>query len=101
MNQDSGEPGTRKSDIKLSVGLLKALIPEVLHVYLYHPCSMDEPRSANIKESPARLEAGKKAFEAAGIKQKAFYMVMGRYDMVTIAEAPEPEPVESKQTTWS
>jgi len=42
-----------------------------------------------IKESPSRLEAGKKAFEAAGIKQKVFYMVMGRYDMVTIAEAPD------------
>ena len=42
-----------------------------------------------IKESPSRLEAGKKAFEGAGIKQKAFYMVMGRYDMVTIAEAPD------------
>ena len=42
-----------------------------------------------IKESPSLLEAGKKAFEAAGIKQKAFYMVMGRYDMVTIAEAPD------------
>jgi uncharacterized protein with GYD domain len=33
-----------------------------------------------IKESPARLAAGKKAFEAAGIKLRAFYMVMGRYD---------------------
>ena len=55
----------------------------------------------NIKESPSRLEAGKKAFEAAGIKQKAFYMMMGRCDMVTIAEAPELEPVENKQTTWS
>ena len=42
-----------------------------------------------IKESPSRLEAAKKAFEGAGIKQKAFYMVMGRYDMVTIAEAPD------------
>jgi uncharacterized protein with GYD domain len=42
-----------------------------------------------IKESSSRLEAGKKAFEAAGIRQKAFYMVMGRYDMVTIAEAPD------------
>ena len=42
-----------------------------------------------IKESPSRLEAGKKAFAAAGIKQTAFYMVMGRYDMVTIAEAPD------------
>ena len=42
-----------------------------------------------IKESPSRLEAGKKAFEAAGIKLKAFYMVMGQYDQVTIAEAPD------------
>jgi uncharacterized protein with GYD domain len=42
-----------------------------------------------IKESPSRLEAGKKAFEAAGIKLKAFYMVMGQYDQVSIAEAPD------------
>src|SRR6516162_59056 len=42
-----------------------------------------------IKESPSRLEAGKKAFEAAGIKLRAFYMVMGRYDQVSIAEAPD------------
>jgi len=42
-----------------------------------------------IKESPSRLEAGKKAFEAAGIKLRAFYMVMGQYDQVTIAEAPD------------
>src|SRR3954453_17551023 len=42
-----------------------------------------------VGESPSRLEAGRKAFEAAGIKMKDFYMVMGRYDMVTIAEAPD------------
>jgi uncharacterized protein with GYD domain len=42
-----------------------------------------------IKESPSRLEAGKKAFEAAGIKLRAFYMVMGQYDQVSIAEAPD------------
>jgi len=36
-----------------------------------------------INESPSRLEAGKKAFEAAGIK------LMGRYDQVSIAEAPD------------
>jgi uncharacterized protein with GYD domain len=42
-----------------------------------------------IKESPSRLEAGKKAFEADGIKLKAFYLVMGRYDQVSIAEAPD------------
>jgi uncharacterized protein with GYD domain len=42
-----------------------------------------------IKESPSRLEAGTKAFEAAGIKLKAFFMVMGQYDQVSIAEAPD------------
>ena len=42
-----------------------------------------------IKDSPSRLDAGKKAFEAAGIKLRAFYMVMGQYDQVTIAEAPD------------
>jgi uncharacterized protein with GYD domain len=42
-----------------------------------------------IKESALRLEAGRKAFEAAGIKLRAFYMVMGQYDQVSIAEAPD------------
>jgi uncharacterized protein with GYD domain len=42
-----------------------------------------------IRESPTRLEAGRKAFEAAGVKLKEFYMVMGQYDMLTIAEAPD------------
>jgi len=42
-----------------------------------------------IKESPSRLEAGKKAFESVGIKLKAFYMVMGQYDQISIAEAPD------------
>jgi uncharacterized protein with GYD domain len=43
----------------------------------------------NVKQSPSRLDAGKKAFEAAGVKMKEFYMVMGQYDMVFVAEAPD------------
>jgi uncharacterized protein with GYD domain len=43
----------------------------------------------NIKESPSRLDAGRKAFEAAGVKLKEFYMVMGHYDMVIVTEAPD------------
>lgn len=43
----------------------------------------------NIKQSPARLEAAKQAFEAANVKMKDFYMVTGQYDMVTILEAPD------------
>jgi uncharacterized protein with GYD domain len=42
-----------------------------------------------IKESPARLDAGRKAFAAAGIQIKEFYMVMGQYDMVIVGEAPD------------
>jgi uncharacterized protein with GYD domain len=37
----------------------------------------------NIKQSPSRLDAARKGFEAAGAKMKDFYMVTGRYDMVT------------------
>lgn len=42
-----------------------------------------------IKDGPARLEAAKKTFEAAGAKLKAVYMTMGRYDAVAVAEAPD------------
>src|ERR1035438_7605003 len=43
----------------------------------------------NIKQSPSRLDAARKAFEAAGVKLKDFYMVTGQYDMVTIVEASD------------
>ena len=43
----------------------------------------------NIKQSPSRLDAAKKGFEAAGAKWKDFYMVTGRYDMVAVVEAPD------------
>jgi len=45
----------------------------------------------NVKDSPQRLEAVKKAVEAAGGKWIGFYMTMGRYDMVVIMEAPSDE----------
>jgi len=41
----------------------------------------------NITESPSRLDAARKAFQAAGVTLKDFYMVTGRYDMVIISEA--------------
>jgi uncharacterized protein with GYD domain len=43
----------------------------------------------NIKQSPARLDAARKAYEAAGVKMKEFYMVTGHYDMVAILDAPD------------
>jgi uncharacterized protein with GYD domain len=46
-----------------------------------------------IKESPARLDAAKKAFKAMGAELKQWYLVMGQYDAVVIAEAPDDETV--------
>jgi uncharacterized protein with GYD domain len=44
----------------------------------------------NIKDSPSRLDAARKAFQAVGVTLKEFYMVTGRYDMVVlISEAPD------------
>jgi len=45
----------------------------------------------NIKESPARLDKAKQAFRAMGGELKEFYLVMGRYDAVAVAEAPDDE----------
>ena len=45
----------------------------------------------NIKESPARLDAAKQAFQAMGAELKEFYLVMGQYDAVVISEGPDDE----------
>jgi uncharacterized protein with GYD domain len=46
-----------------------------------------------IKESPSRLDQVRKAYEAAGAKLKDFYLVMGEYDIVIVAEAPNDDVV--------
>jgi uncharacterized protein with GYD domain len=45
----------------------------------------------NIKESPARLDAAKKAFQAAGGEIKQFFLAMGKYDIVIISEGSSDE----------
>ena len=52
-----------------------------------------EKGAANIKESPARIEAARKAVEAAGGKFLAWYLTMGQYDFVLISEAPNATAV--------
>jgi len=47
----------------------------------------------NVKESPARLDAAKQAFQSMGAKVKEFYLVTGQYDAVLVAEAPDDETV--------
>lgn len=46
---------------------------------------------AKIKESPARLDAAKKAAEKAGGKIHAWYLTMGKYDALVISEFPNDE----------
>jgi uncharacterized protein with GYD domain len=43
----------------------------------------------NIKQSPSRLDAARKGFEAAGVRMKDFYMVTGQYDMIAVVDAPD------------
>ena len=47
----------------------------------------------NMKESPARLDAAKELFKSMGAELKSFHLVMGQYDAVVIAEAPDDETV--------
>ena len=52
-------------------------------------CHWTQKGVENAKESPSRLDAAKKSFKAAGGELSAFYMTLGRYDFITIAEFPD------------
>ena len=43
----------------------------------------------NIKQSPSRLDAARKGFEAVGVRMKDFYMVTGQYDMIAVVDASD------------
>jgi uncharacterized protein with GYD domain len=43
----------------------------------------------NVRESPKRLDAAKKALADMGGSFKEFYLTMGDYDMVAVCEAPD------------
>jgi uncharacterized protein with GYD domain len=45
----------------------------------------------NIKEAPQRMDVFKQTIEAAGGKLIAFYFTMGKYDIVTVIDAPSDE----------
>jgi len=63
-------------------------MPHYIALYRYTQKGIE-----HIKESPARLDAAKKAMEAAGGKLIGFYLTMGQYDAVGIAEFPNDEAV--------
>lgn len=45
----------------------------------------------DVGDSPARLDKVKELYTSLGAEIKAFYMTMGRCDMVVIAEIPDDE----------
>lgn len=49
--------------------------------------------AAKVKESPKRLDAGRKAFQKLGVQIKDTYLTMGRYDLVCVIEGPDDQAV--------
>ncbi|MHA2223998.1 MAG: GYD domain-containing protein [Candidatus Hodarchaeales archaeon] len=47
----------------------------------------------NMKDSPKRLEAAQTVAKSFGGEIKQFYLTMGRYDFVSVVEAPSNEAV--------
>jgi len=45
----------------------------------------------SIKDAPARIAEGMKAWEAMGGKTLSFHLTMGPYDYVAVVEAPSDE----------
>ncbi|WP_263365821.1 GYD domain-containing protein [Edaphobacter bradus] len=54
-------------------------------------CRWTQQGAQKVKESPARLDAARKAFQTGGVKMLHFFMTTGKYDMVIISEAPNDE----------
>jgi uncharacterized protein with GYD domain len=47
----------------------------------------------NVKESPKRHDAFKQLCESMGAKVEGVYLTLGRYDLIVIFDAPNPEIV--------
>jgi uncharacterized protein with GYD domain len=45
----------------------------------------------NIKDTPTRLEAAKQAMRDAGGRMIFWYMTLGEYDFISVAELPDAE----------
>ena len=47
----------------------------------------------SVKESPKRLEGAKALLRSLGCELKAFFLLLGRYDVMYIVEAPNDEAI--------
>lgn len=55
----------------------------------------------NIKDSPQRAEAARKAIRDMGGDMKGLYLTMGGYDLIAILEAPSDEVIAKFVITLS
>jgi len=62
-------------------------------------CRYTQQGVQTIKESPARLDAARKAFAADGVKLLHMYLVTGSHDIVLIAEAANDEAIAKAMLT--
>ena len=54
---------------------------------------------ANVHQSPDRLEEAKGLFEALGGELRDFYLTMGQYDVVIVADFPNDEAASTANLT--
>lgn len=60
------------------------MVPTYIVMFKWTPQGLKD-----VKQSPSRLASAQKALEPAGVKLKQFYMLMGRYDCLAVAEAAD------------
>src|SRR5207247_4890 len=79
---------TTSSSPRFGTGLvvpnLKAQMPTYIALLRY-----TQQGITDAKNGPARLDAAKEAYRRAGGELKAFYLTMGQYDGVAIADLPD------------
>ena len=54
---------------------------------------------SKVKDSPKRLDAGRKAFKKFGVEIKDTYLLMGRYDLLCVVEAPDDDTLAKAMLT--
>jgi len=74
----------------LDVGFVERRIKMPTYIALMR---WTEQGIAKVKDSPKRLDAGRKAFKKLGVEIKDTYLTMGRYDLVCILEGQDDDSV--------
>ncbi len=58
-------------------------------------CNYTDQGIRNVKGGPSRVRDSVSAAEATGVKIEAWYLTMGAYDIVAIADVPDDEAMAS------